>query len=128
MAQQKKDQSVSKKGSTLNVVKWLLAFLLVFAAGLINSWYAETIPLLYRFIGVISAVLIALFIASTTHHGSAFVKLIKEARIEVKKVVWPTRHESLVTSGFVVLAVTIFSILLWAIDSLLRLMMSAVLG
>ena len=109
-------------------VKWFFSILIVVVVGLANSWYGEEFPLLYRFIAASALILLALFVSATTGQGRSFIALIKESRLEIRKVVWPTRHETLVTSGFVVLVVSIFSIALWAIDSVLRIGVSAILG
>ena len=122
------EKTLQKTNRFADQAKWFFSITTIIIAGLANSWYGEEYPLLYRFIAITAVILFALFLSSTTSQGHSFISLIKEARVEVKKVVWPTKNETLVTSGFVLLVVAIFSIALWAIDSILRIGVSAILG
>ena len=55
------------------------------------------------------------------------VAFLKEAQVEVKKVVWPTRQETLQTTFFVLVVVVIFAILLWLLDLLLSSIVGALI-
>ena len=57
----------------------------------------------------------ALFLAS--EQGDRFLHFVKETRIELRKVVWPTREETIKTTGFVLIAVIIVAIFLWIVDA-----------
>ncbi|MCP4232410.1 MAG: preprotein translocase subunit SecE, partial [Aestuariibacter sp.] len=61
----------------------------------------------------------AIFVVSTTDIGRRSLGFVKDARVEVRKVVWPTRQETLQTTLAVLVMVVIVAIMLWAIDSLL---------
>ncbi len=60
---------------------------------------------------------LAAFIAAKTNKGSAFIEFAKEARTEVRKVVWPTRQETMQTTIIVMVATLIVALLLWGLDS-----------
>jgi len=113
--------------SPLNAVKWILAITVAGAAVVGNQMYAE-VGLLYRVLGVVALMLVALGIAATTSQGSAFLTLLKEANIERRKVVWPTRQETTQTTLIVIAVVIIMAILLWGLDSLLSWIVSGVIG
>jgi preprotein translocase subunit SecE len=49
--------------------------------------------------------------------GKSFVSFMKETKIELKKVVWPTREETTKTTGMIIIAVIIVSIFLWIVDA-----------
>jgi preprotein translocase subunit SecE len=49
--------------------------------------------------------------------GDRFVHFLKETRIELRKVVWPTREETAKTTGIIMIAVVIVAIFLWIIDA-----------
>ena len=51
-----------------------------------------------------------------THLGQSVVGFGREARAEVRKVVWPTRQETVQTTLMVLVAVIIIGIFLWLID------------
>lgn len=49
-------------------------------------------------------------------------------KIELKKVHWPTRRETMVYTGVVLSTVTVVSILIWILDSVLGSGLSLILG
>ena len=67
-------------------------------------------------------VTLALFIAAggifiKSSQGDIFVHFLKETRIELRKVVWPTREETLKTTGIIMIAVVVVAIFLWIVDA-----------
>jgi preprotein translocase subunit SecE len=111
----------------LNGLKWLVVVVLVAVAVGANGYYAEQ-SLLYRVLGLVAVALVALFVAVQTTQGAAFWKLAKEARTEIRKVVWPTRQESTQTTMIVVAFVFVMSLILWGLDTLLGWLVSLVIG
>lgn len=62
--------------------------------------------------------LVALFLlAFFTKKGKQAFEFAKEAKIEMEKVVWPNRQETVQTTSIVMIMVTIASIILWIVDS-----------
>jgi len=114
--------------SPLNAVKWALAIAVAGAAIVGNQMYAQEVGLLYRVLGVVALMLVALGIAATTVQGKAFLALLKEANVERRKVIWPTRQETTQTTLIVVAVVVVVAILLWGLDSLLSWIVSGVIG
>jgi len=55
-------------------------------------------------------------------------ELIQQVRAEAAKVVWPTRRETLVTTGLVLALVVAVSIFFLVVDQVLRQVVSLVLG
>ncbi len=102
--------------SPMNGVKWLFAIVFLAAAVFGNYYYAD-VGLLYRVLGVIALIVVGLGVALTTIQGQSFLVLLKEANIERRKVVWPTRQETFRTTLIVVVAVLIVGVILWLIDS-----------
>ncbi len=119
--------TIQKSSPKANAAKWIFSILLVCVAGYANSHYGD-FPTLYRFIALVIVGLVALFVVSKTKQGVNFIQLAKEARQEMKKVVWPKKNETLVTSGFVVIVVIVFSLMLWCVDSFLRYVITSILG
>ena len=64
---------------------------------------------------VLFGVAVTVFIKSS--QGDRFVHFLKETRIELRKVVWPTRQETAKTTGIIMIAVVIVAIFLWIIDA-----------
>ncbi|WP_293266623.1 preprotein translocase subunit SecE [Neptunomonas sp.] len=115
------------EGSKFDALKWLMVVLLVAVGVVGNSMYAEQ-SLLYRVIALLVLALVAGFFAMKTAKGHAFFTLFKEAKNEVRKVVWPTRQETLQTTAMVVVVVLVIGLLLWGLDSFLGWMVSSIIG
>jgi len=113
--------------SPLDIVKWILAIAFLAAAVVGNYVYANE-PLLYRVLGVVVLMLVGAVIALMSSQGKAFLQLLKEANIERRKVVWPTRQETTQTTLIVVVVVVLMSLVLWGVDSLLSWLISLLLG
>ena len=102
----------------LDTVKWVVVVLLL--GGLVYAYgqYAD-VSVLYRAIAAVTTVVVALGIASTTMKGQTFLEFAKEARIEVRKVVWPERQD-VVRMTLIILAATAFvGLMLYFIDMIL---------
>ncbi|QBJ61751.1 preprotein translocase subunit SecE [Pseudoalteromonas sp. DL-6] len=110
--------NVETPSSGMDAVKWLVAIVLLAGAVVGNYMYAEQSVLL-RAIGVVVAVAAGLGIAAVTEKGRTFLAFAKEARIEVRKVVWPTRQETTHTTLIVMVATVIMALILWGLDGIL---------
>ncbi len=102
----------------LDTVKLVLA-LLVLVLGIVGYYEYAAESLLYRVLGLVFMVSIALAISYTTRMGQAIVAFAQDARMEVRKVVWPTRQETVQTTLMVIAAVVIIGIILWIVDMIL---------
>lgn len=113
--------------SRLDLLKWILVALIVAGGVLGNSYYSE-VSLAYRVPVLLVATLIAVAIAVKTAKGAALWGLLREAVVEVRKVVWPTVQETHQTTLIVIIVVLIMAVILWALDSLLGWIASLILG
>jgi preprotein translocase subunit SecE len=112
------NSKVETEGSGLDTAKLVVAVALMVAALFAFYWYADQ-SLLLRVLGMFVAAGLALFIVSQTRVGGRALGFVSDARTEVRKVVWPTRQETVQTS-LVVFGVVIFmGIVLWLLDMLL---------
>jgi preprotein translocase subunit SecE len=100
-------------------IKWILVVAIVLAGVYVNSYFS-TESLLLRTIGLLVAAGIAGWIAAQTTKGRSFIDLCLEARIEIRKVVWPTRQETTQTTIVVLIVIFIVAIILWLLDSMLN--------
>lgn len=120
----------AKTESTVNksdVAKWLVA-VVFFAVALVLNYYFAKIAMPVRIIGwiVIFAALIAM-VAWTTQ-GRAAIEFLGEAKMELRKVVWPTSQETVQTTGLIVLMVVIFGLIMWGFDTLLLFLVGLLTG
>lgn len=111
----------------LDALKWLAVALLV-AIGVVGNQYFSAEPILYRVLVLLVLAAAAGFLAFQTAKGKAFAVLLKEARVEIRKVVWPTRQETTQTTMIVVLVVLLMALMLWGLDSLLGWLVSLIVG
>ena len=97
----------------------LMTALLILIAGVVGFYYFENESQLLRVIGLLAVAVVAFFIVTTTGIGRRSMGFVREARVEVRKVVWPTRQETTQTTIAVLIMVFIVAIMLWLIDMLL---------
>ena len=106
----------------------LMAALLVLIAGVGGFYYFEDESQLLRVLGMLAIGVVAFLIAATTDVGRRSLGFAKDARVEVRKVVWPTRQETLQTTIAVLIMVVIVAIMLWLFDMFLGWSVSTLLA
>ncbi len=95
------------------------AGLLVLVAGLYGFiHFSGEVMLLFRVLGLLAAVGVALAIIGQTERGRGMFGFLRETDVERRKVVWPTRDETLQTTLMVLVITIIVAILLFLMDSL----------
>jgi len=103
---------------SVDPLKWLLIVFLL-GSGLFSFYYFEQYSLLGRVIGLLAIISLAAWIALTTEKGRQTKEFFKETHLEVRRVVWPTRQETIQMTGIVLIMVLIVSLIIWLVDSLL---------
>ncbi len=88
----------------------------IVGASLLAFYIFSDLPLLYRVLGIVAGVVLAVVVALTTERGRAFAGFMQDARTEVRKMVWPTRLETLQTTLVVLVVVIILALFLWLVD------------
>ena len=110
----KQIDNLNKGSVQLNTVLSIVILVLSIVVFYLNPLGLTTLfKVLIMLFGLVVAA--AIFIKST--QGDRFLHFVKEARIELRKVVWPTREETIKTTGFVLIAVIIVAIFLWIVDA-----------
>ena len=106
---------VEEQPTIVDTAKLALAILIVLA-GLVAYYYFGDASALLRTLGVLLAVALAAVVALTSLQGKTLWKFIQGARVELSKVVWPTREETIQTT-LVVLVVALFGgVFFWLLD------------
>ena len=123
MVQERIESSLSQA----DIVRWaVVAALLV--TGVAGFYYFADQALLYRVLGLVALFAAAAAVATGSAHGQRFLGFMREARAEVRKMVWATRAETLQTSLVVFAAVIVMALFLWLLDRLLSWGISLFLG
>jgi preprotein translocase subunit SecE len=79
-------------------------------------------------IGLLVALAVVLAIAYQTQKVRETWGFLKESRTEVRKVVWPTRRETMQTTAIVIVIVSILAVALWLLDAVLTNAVQALLN
>ena len=113
--------------SAIDWLKWIVVYAVV-GAGVFGNWYYQDQSVLYRVLGLLVLAIVALLTLVQTQKGHAAWELLKDARSEIRRVVWPTRQETLQTTMIVLVLIMVFSLILWLLDSALSWLVSTVIG
>lgn len=105
--------------NAVDKLKWFITFVLLAAAVVGNSFYGETVSIVLRAAGVIVLIAAALGLAATTMKGKIAISFAREARMEVRKVIWPTRQETVQTTLIVLAVCVVMALVLWGIDGIM---------
>ena len=84
--------------------------------GIVGYYYYEDESILLRVAGVLAGVAVAAVLAMLTDKGRELWRFIQGSRIELRKVIWPTRQETFQTTLTVFVFVLILSIFFWGLD------------
>lgn len=109
---------VKESSSGLDVLKYVLSLVLVIA-GVVAFYYFSNYSQLYRALGMVVVVVISLIMMMTTGVGRRSWLFAQEAKLEVRKVVWPSRSETMQTTLMVFVMVIIVGLILWLLDMFL---------
>ncbi len=120
-------EKIESEEGKLDWAKWAVVAVIVAAAVYGNSYFAAE-SLLIRTVGLLVAAGIAGWIGSQTVKGRAFINLCLEARVEIRKVVWPTRQETTQTTIVVLIVIFIVALILWLLDWGLNGVVSSIIG
>ena len=111
---------VVSSGTPLDAVLWLIAIALLIGSALVNqhlpAYWAPANDIWVRVGVILACIVVALGLLYATHQGKGFVSLLQDARIELRRVTWPTKQETITTSWQVLLVVLVASLVLWCFD------------
>ena len=121
------ETKVEEQPTFVDTVKLALA-VLILLAGLISYYYFASSAVLLRAFGVVLAVAAALGVLFTSFQGQVLWKFIQGSRIELRKVVWPTREETIQTTLVVLVFALIGGVFFWLLDLILLFVTSKITG
>lgn len=122
--------NVQQEGSssTLDTVLWVLAAVIVAVGIYGNSVYSNEYSVFYRALALAPMAIVAGLALIKTSKGAAFLRLVKESRQEIRRVVWPTRQETTQTTLMVAVVVVVMGLILWGLDTALNSLVSMIIG
>ena len=111
----------------MNKIKLVLAFLFI-AAGIAGFIYMRDSATVVRVLLVLLGFVLAIGTAWFTTQGREFYVYCGESIDETKKVVWPTRKETLQASAVVFAFVVTMALFLWLVDAALMSSVKLIMG
>jgi preprotein translocase subunit SecE len=113
--------------SPADVVKYVLAAAIALAGIVGFYWFADW-PGPLRGVLVAVAIVAGFAVFAFTARGRAAIEFLSESRFELRKVVWPTREETLRSTGVIAVVVVIISLILGLIDLIVSSVVRWLLG
>jgi preprotein translocase subunit SecE len=108
-------------------IKLLAAGLLV-AFGIAGFYLLSEMPTVVRVVSVLAGLGLAAVVMWFTEPGRRFFGFSQDAMVEARKVVWPTRKETMQMTGVVLVFVIVMALFLWMVDGALTWLVKMIMG
>lgn len=112
-------EEVALKSKGLNNLLWVIVCVVVVTAAFGNVYFVEKYSAAIRVVGVVVLLAIALAIAALTNQGKTALSFFGESRTELRRIVWPTRSETMQTTLIVMGVAVITALILWGLDGII---------
>jgi len=89
-------------------------------AGIAGYYWLAASSILLRLLSMVAGIAAGVAVAWMSAPGQQFLGFAREALAEVKKVVWPTRKETMQTTAAVFAFVVVMAVYLWLSDKTLE--------
>lgn len=109
---------ISNDISVADITKQVLSVVFL-VLGIVGFYYFSDVLLVYRVISLLVVFSGVLFLLSTTGGGKKILLFILESKLELNRVIWPTREETARTTMLVFAMVFVVGFLLWMLDTFL---------
>ena len=119
------DNVGQEQSSLLDTLK-LLGSVLILLVGIVSYYYLVQVSILFRVLMVLASVVVSLVIFFQTQRGKTLWEFFQGSRVEIKKVIWPTKQETFQTTLTVFVFVLIMGIFFWLLDFLLLFVTTAI--
>jgi preprotein translocase subunit SecE len=114
MAEVQAPEGASAKDNALMI----LAIVALLAGVVAFYWYEED-PLAFRLAMVGSGLVVAVGLAWVSWYGREFWQFAQAARVELRKVVWPEREDTVRTTVLVIVFASLMGLFFWVLDLIL---------
>jgi len=120
-------QTEASESGVLDIIKLLISAV-VLVGGLYSYYYYVEVSLPLRVLMVLGGLAAGIGIALTSTQGLRLRAFVQGARVEIRKVVWPTKQETTQTAIAVFIFTLIMALFFWALDSLLLMITRSLVG
>jgi preprotein translocase subunit SecE len=112
------EQANTSSASVLDTAK-LVAAIAILVGGVAAFYVLDEYPAAVRWLIVLAAVAAGIFVALLSAQGRELAQYVQGSRVELRKVVWPTRDETTKMTLVVFAAIVIMALFFWVLDMLL---------
>ena len=109
------DEIKTQEPGTADKAKLAVAALIVLA-GIAAYYVLGTQSAWLRWTAVVASLALAGVVAMVSRYGAEFRRFFDLAQVELRKVVWPTRQETLQTTLVVFVFVIVAGVFFWVLD------------
>ncbi|MFL6619162.1 MAG: preprotein translocase subunit SecE [Povalibacter sp.] len=112
------EQVQQQSATALDAAK-LAAGVLIVAGGVAAFYLLSAQPIWLRWIIVLAGLIVGALVSLQSFQGKTFWAFVQSSRVELRKVVWPNRQETIQVTIVVIVMVVVLSLFFWGLDSLL---------
>jgi preprotein translocase subunit SecE len=112
---------VQENATALDALK-LAAGVVILAAGIAGFYLLVDLPIWLRWIIVLAALVVGALVGLQSYQGKTFWGFVQSSRIELRKVVWPNRQETMQVTVVVFVMIIVLGLFFWGVDTLLALL------
>ena len=121
------EQAQSSGASVLDTAK-LVAAVAILVGGIAAFYVFDQYPAAVRWLAVLVAVAAGIFVALQSAQGRELWQFVQGSRVELRKVVWPTREDTTKMTLVVVAAIVVLGLFFWLLDMMLGAITRALTG
>nr|MBO2490479.1 preprotein translocase subunit SecE [Gammaproteobacteria bacterium] len=111
-------EQVEQGPTALDTAK-LAAGVAILAAGIAGFYWLSDQPIWLRWLIVLAALAVGALVSLQSYQGKTFWSFVQSSRIELRKVVWPSRQETMQVTLVVFVMVILLGLFFWGLDTLL---------
>jgi preprotein translocase subunit SecE len=108
-------EEINQDATAADKAKAVVAGLLV-AGGIIGYYLLSAQPSWQRWLAVAAGLVLAVVVLALSSYGRGFKQFVADARVELRKIVWPTRQETMQVTVAVFIFVIIAGLFFWVLD------------
>lgn len=122
---------VATTRSGMDVVLWLIAIVALIGSTLVSTYlpryWAPATSTVNQLLITGGLIILAVICLAFTHQGRAFKVLLKDAGIELRRVTWPTKNETVKYTWQVIVVMIIVGFIVWLLDNLFNYLLGFIL-
>jgi len=111
-------EQVQQSPTAVDAAK-LVGAVAILAGGVAGFYLLADLPIWLRWIIVLATLVAAALVGLQSQQGKTFWAFVQSSRIELRKVVWPNRQETMQVTIVVFAMVIVLGLFFWGLDSLL---------